>query len=198
MGDATKYMNFSSATLFYHLKLPSETSIAMYFPKATDTIIWGSLRKKKKSIEEQFSMLFMNSADQLKKHLWFLLERNGVVIEFFSFTVLRKGVNAVWVILHTTDSSSHTEQPQIHLETQIDFKWDSYLEMKTFSGNLIDSDILFLRISVANAQVTHRNVILRDWDPCQRVNLQVAIEIKSIHFWFTSAHRAFIHSPFTL
>lgn len=39
-----------------------------------------------------------------------------------------------------------------HLETQIDFKWKSCLEIKTSSGNLIDSRTLFLRISITNTQ----------------------------------------------
>lgn len=119
MGDAPKYINFSSTTLFYHVKLPSEASTAMYLPMATDKSLWGSPRRTNWSIEEQFSMLCMNSTDQLKIHLWFLLERNGVAIEIFSFTVLREEVNSVWVILHTTDFSSDTEQPCIHLETLI-------------------------------------------------------------------------------
>lgn len=100
-------------------------------------------------------MLSMNIADQLKIHLRFLLERNGVVIEFFSFTVLRDGVNSVWVtgLYCIQQTPAHASSNHVSIwELRFDFKCDSYLQMKTSSGNCIDSHTPFLRISVINMQ----------------------------------------------
>ena len=78
---------------------------------------------------------------------------------------------------------------------RFDFKRDSYLQTKTFSGDFIDSRTSFLRISVINTQEHYLKCDFGDCYQCWSVNLQVATEIKSNPFLVYLWTQSFYTSP---
>lgn len=86
------------------------------------------------------------------------------------------------IILNTKDSSPHSVAIVYPFGNRCDFKRDSYLQTKTFSGDFIDSHTPFLRISVTNRQEHYHKCDFGDCYQCHSINLQVATEFKSNPF----------------